>query len=54
VLRFENLSGDPDQEYFSDGMVDDIITGGFHLVGNGTSANFLRAPKRSCQRGNAD
>ena len=27
VLPFENLSGDPEQEYFSDGMVDDIITG---------------------------
>lgn len=27
VLPFSNLSGDPDQEYFADGMVDDIITG---------------------------
>ena len=27
VLPFPNLSGDPDQEYFADGMVDDIITG---------------------------
>ena len=26
VLPFLNLSGDPDQEYFADGMVDDIIT----------------------------
>jgi adenylate cyclase len=26
VLPFENLSGDPEQEYFADGMVDDIIT----------------------------
>ncbi len=25
VLAFENLSGDPEQEYFADGMVDDII-----------------------------
>jgi TolB-like protein len=27
VLPFTNLSGAPDQEYFADGMVDDIITG---------------------------
>jgi TolB-like protein/tetratricopeptide (TPR) repeat protein len=27
VLPFANLSGDPQQEYFADGMVDDIITG---------------------------
>jgi adenylate cyclase len=26
VLPFLNLSGDPEQEYFADGMVDDIIT----------------------------
>jgi adenylate cyclase len=27
VLPFQNLSGDPQQEYFADGMVEDIITG---------------------------
>ncbi len=26
VLPFENLSGDPEQQYFADGIVDDIIT----------------------------
>src|SRR6516164_3343973 len=26
VLPFQNLSGDPDQEYFADGMVEDIMT----------------------------
>ena len=27
VLPFHNMSGDPDQDYFTDGMVEDIITG---------------------------
>jgi TolB-like protein/Tfp pilus assembly protein PilF len=27
VLPFQNLSGDPEQEYFTDGMVEDITTG---------------------------
>ena len=26
MLAFTNMSGDPEQEYFSDGMADDIIT----------------------------
>ena len=26
VLAFDNMSGDPDQEFFSDGVADDIIT----------------------------
>ena len=26
VLAFQNIGGDPEQEYFADGMVDDIIT----------------------------
>ncbi len=27
MLPFQNISGDPEQEYFTDGMVEDIITG---------------------------
>src|SRR5262245_40932236 len=27
VLPFANMSGDPEQEYFADGMVEEIITG---------------------------
>jgi adenylate cyclase len=27
VLPFQNMSGDPEQEYFADGIVEDIVTG---------------------------
>lgn len=26
VLAFNNMSGDPEQDYFADGVVEDIIT----------------------------
>jgi adenylate cyclase len=26
VLPFQNMSGDPEQNYFADGMVEDVIT----------------------------
>ena len=31
VLPFQNMSGDPEQEYFADGMVEDIITALSHF-----------------------
>jgi TolB-like protein len=49
VLPFSNLSSDPEQEYFADGMVDDIIAGLarinwlFVIARNSTSAYKGRA-----------
>src|SRR5262249_18720158 len=31
VLPFQNLGGDPEQEYFADGMVEDIVTALAHF-----------------------
>ena len=31
VLPFQNMSGDPEQEYFAEGMVEDIITALSHF-----------------------
>src|SRR5205823_12998975 len=31
VLPFQNMSGDPEQEYFADGMVEEIITALSHI-----------------------
>jgi adenylate cyclase len=31
VLPFANLSGDPEQEYFADGIVEEIITALSHI-----------------------
>src|SRR5207247_10523311 len=31
VLPFANMSGDPEQEYFADGMVEDIVTALAHF-----------------------
>jgi adenylate cyclase len=42
VLPFQNMSGDPEQEYFADGMVEDIITGAVaHRLAVRHRAQFL-------------
>ena len=48
VLPFTNMSGDPDQEYFSDGITEDIITAlscfrSFSVIArNSTYMNFYQ------------
>lgn len=58
VLPFENLSGDPEQEYFSDGLTDEMITQLAHLNPDGlgviarTSAmQYKRTQKGAAQIG---
>lgn len=45
ILPFDNLSADPDQEYFSDGMADDLITdlsklSGMYVVSRNSSFRY--------------
>ena len=45
VLPFTNMSGDPEQEFFSDGITEDIITdlskiSGLFVVGRNTSFTY--------------
>jgi len=45
VLPFQNMSGDPEQEYFADGVVDDIITAlsrvrSFFVIARNSSFTF--------------
>ena len=62
VLPFQNMSGDPEQEYFADGMVEEIITAltpyplalrdrsqfEFHLQGPGGRRQAGRSRTRAC------
>ena len=44
VLPFENLGGDPDQQYFADGLTEDILTalGAFHPTDGDRPQFYLR------------
>ena len=51
VLPFNNMSGDPEQEYFSDGITEDIITdlskiSGLHVVARNTVFTYKGKPIR--------
>jgi len=56
VLPFNNMSGDPEQEYFSDGMTEDIITdlskvSGLFVVTRHTAFNYKNKPLKIQQLG---
>ena len=60
VLPFNNMSGDPEQEYFSDGITEDIITdlskvSGLFVIGRNTSFTFkgksVQIPEVAAQLG---
>jgi adenylate cyclase len=49
VLPFNNMSGDPEQEYFADGMTEDIITdlskiSGLHVIARNTVFTYKGRP----------
>ena len=47
VLPFANMSGDPEQEYFADGMVEDIITALSRSAGSSSSPAIRASPTRA-------
>ena len=57
VLPFANMSGDPEQEYFADGMVEEIITAlSPHPLALRHRPQFelhLQGPSRRCEAGRA-
>ena len=56
VLPFQNMSGDPEQEYFADGMVEEIITAlsAFRAVRHRPQFEFhLQGARRRCEAGRA-
>jgi len=49
VMPFANMSGDPEQEYFADGMVEEIITALSRIRWLSSSPQFelyVQGPKR--------
>ena len=49
VLPFSNMSGDPEQEYFSDGITEDVITdlskiSGLHVIARNTAFTYKGRP----------
>lgn len=55
VLPLENLSGDPAQEYFSDGMTDELIgeigrTGAVHAISRTSVMRYKRATGKSLRQ----
>ena len=54
VLPFVNMSGEPEQEYFSDGMTEDLITdlskiGGIFVISRNSSFSYKGRPVRAEQ-----
>ena len=47
VLAFTNMSGDPEQEYFADGMVEEIITALSRIAGYSSSPAIRASPTRA-------
>ena len=57
VLPFANMSGDPEQEYFADGMVEEIITAlsrirWLFVIARNSSFTY-KGPGRRCEAGRA-
>jgi adenylate cyclase len=47
VLPFGNMSGDPEQEYFADGMVEEILPPSAASAGSSSSRATARSPTRA-------
>ena len=50
VLPFTNMSGDPEQEYFTDGITEDIITELSRFAGSSSSPATRPSPTRAAPR----